>query len=302
MSLGSVFFAEINLLNMDFIQECFRRTFAAKNRFHLADLNPPAPHHPVISKVFEIQDTKWTHWLVQDNPILTETRKLEIYNVLKKSPYLLARDWEGKRVMPSGVIYSMFDTSYHVVDQLKGQPVEMFFTADGGQSDATTCHCNIVVNFEGKFRMVQVASYYHSGKDTGETKAMSVYAKELKVFKEWCERKYKMNHTEFMVDPACKSLREELHLLGIKTKGAMNNNGEVKGSSQGIEVGIERLQNAMSDERYYLLENNTYHHNGILTEIGMYVRLDNGKPIDNYNHALDSARYAINYFYKRYVN
>ena len=57
MSLGSVFFAEINLLNMDFVQECFRRTFAAKNRFHLADLNPPAPHHPVISKVFEIQDT-----------------------------------------------------------------------------------------------------------------------------------------------------------------------------------------------------------------------------------------------------
>ncbi|HFQ5913936.1 TPA: PBSX family phage terminase large subunit, partial [Listeria monocytogenes] len=40
MSLGTVTFLEINLLHKDFIEECFRRTFAAKNRFHLAELNP----------------------------------------------------------------------------------------------------------------------------------------------------------------------------------------------------------------------------------------------------------------------
>ncbi|EHL2514888.1 PBSX family phage terminase large subunit, partial [Listeria monocytogenes] len=48
MSLGTVTFLEINLLHKDFIEECFRRTFAAKNRFHLAELNPPAPNHPVL--------------------------------------------------------------------------------------------------------------------------------------------------------------------------------------------------------------------------------------------------------------
>lgn len=56
MSLGSVVFCEINLLNMKMIQECFRRTFAALDRYHLADLNPPAPHHPVISEVFDVQN------------------------------------------------------------------------------------------------------------------------------------------------------------------------------------------------------------------------------------------------------
>ena len=75
MSLGSVVFCEINLLHMDMIQECFRRTFAAKMRYHLADLNPPAPNHPVIKEVFEVQKTRWQHWTIHDNPILTEERR-----------------------------------------------------------------------------------------------------------------------------------------------------------------------------------------------------------------------------------
>ncbi len=50
MSLGSVAFGEINLLHMSFIQECFRRTMAAQDRYHIADLNPPAPNHPLLKK------------------------------------------------------------------------------------------------------------------------------------------------------------------------------------------------------------------------------------------------------------
>lgn len=33
----------------------------------------------------------------------------------------------------------------------------------------------------------------------------------------------------------------------------------------------------------------------------MYVRNDNGLPVDKYNHALDEARYGNNYFYKTYI-
>lgn len=34
-------------------------------------------------------------------------------------------------------------------------------------------------------------------------------------------------YSEVQVDPACKSLREELHLIGIDTVGADNNAGSV---------------------------------------------------------------------------
>ncbi len=301
MSLGSVVFCEINLLHMTMIQECFRRTFAARDRYHLADLNPPAPFHPVIKEVFEVQDTNWLHWTIQDNPIITEERKQEIYEILKKNPYLLRRDWFGERVMPQGVIYSVFDLNVNSLPAIRGKIYEMYFVADGGQSDATSCSCNVVVRYEDKFRLLRVANYYHSGADTGQTKAMSVYAKEINEFIKWCVDKFEMRYSEFFVDPACKSLREELHLIGINTTRADNNAVDGKQKGGGIETGIERFQNIITNEQFFIVETDKYDHYHFLKEIGMYVRMDNGKPIDDFNHALDEARYASNYFYKRYV-
>ena len=302
MSLGSVVFCEINLLNMQFIQECFRRTFAAKDRFHLADLNPPAPQHPVIKEVFEVQNTKWQHWTIDDNPILTPERKQDIYDVLVKNPYLFKRDWLGQRVMPTGVIYSMLDPQEHTKSKMEGQPVEMFFTADGGQSDATSCSCNIVTRDGNTFKMYRVAHYYHSGADTGVIKAMSIYAREIKQFMQWCVQHFKMHVSQVLVDPACRALREELHLIGIQTKGADNNAHDIERSSKGIEVGIERSQSAIVKGRFFLLEvpRDDYDHINFLREIGMYIRKDNGDPIDKDNHSMDEFRYSINYFFRRY--
>jgi PBSX family phage terminase large subunit len=301
MSLGSVTFGEINLLHMSFIQECFRRTMAAIDRYHAADLNPPAPNDPVIKEVFEVQNTRWMHWTIDDNPIITDKRKKEIFETLKKNQYLLDRDWYGKRVMPEGVIYSMFNPAKHQIPALLGQPYEMYFEADGGQSDATSCSCNIVTRYNGEFRLNRVANYYHSGEESGQVKAMSTYAKEIKEFMNWCIDKYEMRYTHVFVDPACKSLREELHKIGVQTDRADNNARDAKKQGGGIEVGIERFQNSITDGRFFLVETNKYDHYDFIKEVGMYVRDKNGKPIDDFNHAMDEARYANNYFYRRYV-
>lgn len=301
MSLGSVVFCEINLLHMSMIQECFRRTFAALDRYHLADLNPPAPNHPVISDVFDVQNTRWIHWTIHDNPIITDERKEELYDVLSKNSYLLDRDWYGKRVLPEGVIYSTFDIEENQTATLLGEPYEMYFSADAGQGDATTVSCNIVTRYKGNFRLNRVANYYHSGSETGQVKAMSTYAKEIKDFVLWCTNKYEMRYTEFFVDPASRSLREEMHLVGIRTQGADNNRKDIKGSSKGIEVGIERANSLIVGRRFLLVDSDKFDHYHFLREIGMYMRDDNGKPIDDWNHAMDEFRYSVNYFYRRYV-
>lgn len=308
MSLGSVVFCEINLLHMDFIQEALRRTWAAKLRYHLADLNPPAPQHPVIKDVFDVQHTRWVHWTMDDNPILTEKRKNEIIGNLRKNPYLYKRDVLGQRVMPQGVIYALFDSDSNVKDAVLGEPVEMFFCGDGGQSDATSMSCNIVTkhkeNGRTTFKLNRVAHYYHSGADTGQIKAMSTYAVELKAFMEWCVSKYQMRFSDVFIDPACKSLREELHKLGVATLGALNNAHDVRGSSKGIEVGIERAQNLISSQQFLLVNHDEeeYDHYFFLKEIGLYSRDDNGRPIDKDNHAMDEFRYSVNAFVSRYVN
>lgn len=301
MSLGSVWFMEIDLLHMNMIQECFRRTFAAVDRYHFADLNPPSPNHPVIKQVFDVQNTRWTHWTIDDNPIITKERKKELYEVLSKNPYLYQRDWEGKRVMPQGVIYSMFDMVKNQAAAVLGKPYEMYFVADGGQDDATSCSCNIITRYKGKFRLNRVAHYYHSGKETGQTKAMSIYAKEIKEFIQWCVAKFEMRYTEVFVDPACKSLREELHLIQIDTDKADNNARDAKKKGGGIEVGIERAQNSITNEQFFLVETDKYDHYNYLKEVGMYCRDDKGNPIGEYDDALDEFRYSNNYFYRNYV-
>lgn len=300
LSLGSVYFCEIDLLHPDMVQECFRRTFAARDRFHIADLNPPAPQHPVISQVFDVQDTRWTHWTIHDNPIITDARKAEIEAVCARNPYLYKRDWLGERAIPQGVIYSMFDPAVHVLPSLPedARVLEMFFAADAGLTDATSVSCNIIAEWKEKPCLFRVAHWWYDG---GQ-KALSTQAREIaSTFAPYCRETYKRLETRWKVDPASKALRKELELCRIFTDGADNNAKDVRGNRRGIDVGIEYLQSAISDGRFYVVDDPIFGAYHFLQEVGMYCVDDHGNPIDKYNHSMDEARYACNYFYKRYV-
>lgn len=301
LSLGSVYFCEIDILHANMVQECFRRTYAAAIRWHLADLNPPAPQHPVIRDVFDVQDTNWTHWTPDDNPILTPERKEELRRTLARNPYLYKRDWEGRRTIPQGVIYSMFDPAQHILSSIPygWQMVEMFFAGDGGLTDASSVGCYGVFRKPEKgFALVRLAAWYYNGGN----KAMSVQARELVgTFAPWCRQQFGRRESDWFIDPACKALRKELELFGIQTTGADNNGHDVKGNRKGIEVGIEYLQNSIQEERFFLLDNDLYGHVDFIREIGLYCVDDHGHPVDAYNHAMDECRYAHNHFAKTYV-
>lgn len=313
MSLGSVAFGELNLLNMDFIQEAFRRTVAAEQRWHYADMNPPSPMHPVIKEVLEVQKTRRLHWTMKDNPVLTEDRIEDLRQTLLKSPYLYKRDFLGERVMPQGVIYAAFDMENNVDHIIEGDPVETYFSADGGQSDATSCSFNLVTRKRSSkgvtYHLYRLAHYYHSGEETGETKAMSVYAREIKEFMNWCHKRWNFTFSQTFVDPACKSLREELNAVGVYNSAADNNasdqvakKGMAGNRGAKIEVGIERARTCIEEGWFSILElDGPYDHYHFVKEIGLYVRGENGLPVDKDNHAMDEFRYSINYFYKKYI-
>lgn len=303
LSLGSVYFCEIDLLHPNMVQECFRRTYAAGIRWHLADLNPPPPQHPVIKDVFDVQDTNWTHWTPNDNPILTDARKEELRQTLARNPYLYRRDWLGERCIPEGVIYGMFDPAKHVLHTIPQgwQLVEMYFAGDGGLTDATSVGCYGVFQRAWRskdYALVRLAAWYYDG----ENKAMSVQAKELAgTFAPWCRQRFGRRESDWYIDPACKALRKELELFGISSTGADNNGRDVKGNRKGIEVGIEYLQNSMQDGRFYLLDQDQFGHLDWIKEAGMYCVDAHGHPVDAYNHAMDETRYAHNHFAKTYV-
>ena len=302
MSLGSVYFCEINLLHDSMIQECLRRTYAAKDRWHIADLNPPSPGDPCIKNVLEVQDCRFIHWTCADNPILTPERLAEIENACKKSPFLYKRDWLGQRVIPEGVIYWMFDKDRHIVNRLPDNFIvtEAFVAGDGGTTDATSIGFYLV-GFLGdvysgprEYRLYRVGNWYYDGAQM----AMSDQAKHIcGEFLPYMRQKYKIRESDIYIDPACKALRLEIEKFGVMTSAADNNGHDVKGSSKGLKVGVEMLQSGFNDGRVFLIEDERYGTEPFVKEAGLYC-VNNGEPVDAYNHCCDEFRYAHNHFAK----
>ena len=301
MSLGSVYFCEINLLHLDMIQECLRRTYAARDRWHIADCNPPAPQDPVIKNVLEIQDCRFMHWTCEDNPVLTEKRLEEIKTACQKSPFLWKRDWLGERCIPQGVIYWMFDPTRHILQKIPddGVCVEMYFAGDGGATDATSIGCYVVQMMQNRrHRLLRVGNWYYDG---GQM-AMSDQARHIcGEFIPAMRQKTGMRESAIMIDPACKALRLEIDKLGYNTTKADNNGHDIKGTNKGLKCGIEMLQNSINEGRFFLVEDERYGTESFVKEAGLYCIHDTtGEPVDAYNHAMDETRDGNNYFSKTY--
>ena len=306
MSLGSVYFCEINLLHDSMVQECFRRTYAAKDRWHIADLNPPSPADPCLKNVLEVQDARFLHWTARDNPVLTPQRLAEIEAACRKSPFLYKRDWLGERAIPVGVLYWMFSPDRHILERVPPGfvPVEAFVAGDGGTTDATSVGFYLV-GFEGDgltpgprfYRLLRVGCWRYDG---GQM-AMSDQAKKIAgEFLPYMRRKYQTRESDIFIDPACKALRLELEKFGLQTTGADNNGHDVRGATRGLRCGVEMLQSGISDGRFYCVEDPIYGTESFVKEAGLYCADEKGEPVDAYNHSMDEARYAYNHFAKSY--
>ena len=306
MSIGSVYFCEINLLHDSMIQECFRRTYAAKDRWHIADLNPPSPADPCIKNVLQVQDCRFSHWTCVDNPVLTPQRLSEIEAACKKSPFLYKRDWLGERVIPEGVIYWMFNTDRHILRKIPDEftPIEAFVAGDGGTTDATSIGFFIVaarnvspITRPQDYTLFMVGNWYYNGAQM----AMSDQARHIcGEFLPYMRSKYKLRETGVYIDPACKALRLEIEKYGVMTNGADNNGHDIRGTSKGLKVGIEMLQSSINDNRFFLVEDERYGTEPFVKEAGLYCVNERGEPVDAYNHCMDATRYGHNYFAKSY--
>lgn len=306
MSLGSVYFCEINLLHDSMVQECLRRTYAAKDRWHIADLNPPSPADPCIKNVLGVQDCRFVHWTCADNPILTPERLREIETACKKIPFLYKRDWLGERAIPEGVIYWMFSPEKHIVNNIPDgfNVVEAFVSGDGGTTDATSI-CFYLAGYMGEryapgpkeYRLYCVGNWYYNG---GQM-AMSDQARHIVgEFLPYMRQKYRIRENGVYIDPACKVLRLEIEKLGVLTSGADNNAHDVKGTTKGIMCGVEMLQSGITDGRFYLVEDPRYGTEPFVKEAGLYCVDEKGNPVDAYNHVMDSTRYGYTHFAKSY--
>ena len=200
----------------------------------------------------------------------------------------------------------MFDPSRHIVNRLPEgfNAVEAFAAGDGGTTDATSIGFYLA-GFIGEryapgpkeYRLYRVGNWHYDG---GQM-AMSDQARHIVgEFLPYMRQKYRVRENAVYIDPACKALRLEIEKLGVLTSGADNNAHDIKGGSKGLKVGVEMLQSAINDGRFYLVEDDRYGTEAFVKEAGLYRADDKGQPVDAYNHSMDETRYAMNHFLKTY--
>ena len=207
-------------------------------------------------------------------------------------------------MIPEGVIYWMFSPDRHILSRLPEEltVVESFAAGDGGTTDATSIGFYLAGYFGDRwgpgpkeYRLYRVGNWYYDG---GQM-AMSDQARRIVGdFLPYMRQKYRIRENAVYIDPACKALRLEIEKLGVLTTGADNNAHDVKGGVKGLKAGVEMLQSAISDGRFFLVEDERYGTEPFVKEAGLYCADGKGDPVDAYNHSMDETRYAMNHFLK----
>ena len=106
-SYGMWIATEINLHHEETIKECFKRTFAAKNRKTFWDLNPSSPEHRIyvnyIDKYAAKQENgefkdgyyNYEHFTIYDNINISDERREEIVSTYEVGSIDYKRDIAG---------------------------------------------------------------------------------------------------------------------------------------------------------------------------------------------------------------
>lgn len=128
-SYGMWIATEINLHHEETIKECFKRTFAAKNRKTFWDLNPSNPEHRIyvnyIDKYAAKQENgefkdgyyNYEHFTIYDNINISDERREEIVSTYEVGSIDYKRDIRGERTAAEGLIYTKFarDPDFYLI-------------------------------------------------------------------------------------------------------------------------------------------------------------------------------------------
>lgn len=246
LSPTGIYNDEANLQHRDFIQECFNRTIASRDRRHYWTLNPDVPGHWIYKDyVDKFRDDKlpgyhYWHFSLDDNPALTEERKAELkaqYTGVFYKRFIL-----GLRVRAEGGCYPSWSDSC-VLKELPGDWQVMFVQVGvdiGGNKSATCFTATGFVRKPEKRRLDIVILRTHYDTENKATEPV------LAAYKDFVE-KIKMQWS--CADMYCDSA-EQLILKSMRNIGMVNVHNSLKNPV------VDRIRFAdvmMSSGRFHVL-------------------------------------------------
>ena len=269
ITLAGVLFDEVALMPKSFVEQALSRAISFEHPKYFFNCNPESPNHYFYKEWIENQrpGTRHIHFLLEDNPILTEQmieRTKAMYTGVFYDRYIL-----GKWVLAEGLIYPMFGQD-NITDEIP-ESGEYYISCDYGTLNPFSAGLWCVTDKKA----VRIREYYYSGREKQSSKTDEEYYTEL----EKLAGEFPVESV--IVDPSAASFIETIRRHGrFSVRKAKNDvlDGIVT-TSRYIKSGQIQICSCCKDA---------------IREFGLYRWDDKAtedKPVKESDHAMDDIRY-----------
>ena len=269
ITLAGVLFDEVALMPQSFVNQALSRAISFENPKYFFNCNPESPNHYFYKEWIENQrpGTRHIHFLLEDNPILTEQmieRTKSMYSGVFYDRYIL-----GKWVLAEGLVYPMFGQG-NITDEIP-ESGEYYISCDYGTLNPFSAGLWCVTDKKA----VRIREYYYSGREKQSSKTDEEYYTELE------NLAGELPVESVIVDPSAASFIETIRRHGrFSVRKAKNDvlDGIVT-TSRYIKSGQIQICSCCKDA---------------IREFGLYRWDDKAtedKPIKENDHAMDDIRY-----------
>lgn len=252
--------------------------------------NPDSPENYVLKKYIKNEniDVKTWHFILDDNPNLTEGYKNEIkasYSGVYYDRFVL-----GLWVLAEGMVYDEFDQKIHVID-----PIDLpmnwkyYRSIDWGYQNPFCC---LFAAYNYKDNILYIYDEHYKAKKLIEYHAEQIKKRDNRKIENKEERIY---FDKTFADHDAQD-NAEIKKYGIHTSNAVK--GEVNSGIQRVKA---RLKVIDGKPKLYVFKNCE----NLIREFGLYRWNDKREgynekeePVKAEDHALDPLRYLINYLDK----
>ncbi|WDH77915.1 PBSX family phage terminase large subunit [Microbacterium esteraromaticum] len=262
-----------------------------------ATTNPDSPAHwlktDFIDRMLHLPDWRRYHFMMDDNPSLSETVKARLRSQYTGLWY--RRQILGEWVSAEGAIYGMWDPSRHIrpwatvpsMHRLLGVGLDF-----GTNNPSTGLLLGVSKEKQqnGRYgsRLWLIDEWRHDARK--DEAAMLSPSQQARLFRDWLHRDHLPYETalrpEFIiVDPAAIHFQKELNLLDIPTAGGLNN----------VSYGISTVASLLAEDQLVVTDRCA----GWTSEAPGYSwdskAALNGQdvPVKVNDHSLDGGRYVI---------
>lgn len=273
ITLAGVLFDEVALMPRSFVEQALSRAISYEKPKYWFNCNPESPNHYFYKEWIESQKdgTTHLHFLLEDNPILTEQmieRTKAMYSGVFYDRYI-----RGLWVVAEGIIYPMFGKET-IVQTVERKYTRYVVSMDYGIQNPTAM---LLWGFcDGVW--YQVNEFYHSGRETGRQKTDQEYYEDLE------RLAGDLPVERLIIDPSAASFIEV-----VKRKRRF----KVMKANNDVIDGIQKTASAIKQGKVKVNDCCRM----TIKEYGLYSwdqKADDDRPIKENDHAMDATRYFVN--------